>query len=63
MICVHVLELGTDCHKLVYKNLNGIYFVQSKESHKDFQQMSVTALQLGVRFLFNTFFRCKKKTK
>lgn len=35
----------------------------SKESHKDFQQMSVTALQLGVRFLFNTFFRCKKKTK
>ncbi|XP_078318066.1 ubiquitin carboxyl-terminal hydrolase 24-like [Crassostrea virginica] len=24
--------------------------------------MSVTALQLGVRFLFNTF-RCKKKTK
>eukprot|EP00105_Crassostrea_gigas_P001822 XP_011414140.1 PREDICTED: ubiquitin carboxyl-terminal hydrolase 24 [Crassostrea gigas] len=35
----------------------------SKESHKDFQQMSVTALQLGIRFLFNTFFRCKKKTK
>ncbi|XP_062568779.1 ubiquitin carboxyl-terminal hydrolase 24-like [Saccostrea cucullata] len=34
-----------------------------KESHKDFQQMSVMALQLGVRFLFNTFFRCKKKTK
>nr|XP_022314147.1 ubiquitin carboxyl-terminal hydrolase 24-like [Crassostrea virginica] len=35
----------------------------SKESHKDFQQMSVTALQLGVGFLFNSFFRCKKKTK
>nr|XP_022314146.1 ubiquitin carboxyl-terminal hydrolase 24-like [Crassostrea virginica] len=29
----------------------------SKESQMDFQQMSVTALQLGVRFLFNTFFR------